>query len=274
MDGRRNSKNVTASFVRAIFHAEISRGRFSPPRRAQPDCPASAIPSALSAGYTCPVMKLNSRPLRFWRAALAAAWFLAGDPARAATLRVLAFGDSVTAGYGLEASDAYPAQLERRLRKDGFDVVVENGGVSGNTTQMGRARFAATLGAGADLVILELGGNDMLNSIDPRITKANLEKMIRLARARGARVLLAGMIDLNPLRPATKQRFDALYPQLAAKYDLPLYPFILEGVAGDKEYAQQGWLHPTAEGAARIVDKIAPLVEAMLTVAIATPKAR
>jgi acyl-CoA thioesterase-1 len=212
------------------------------------------------------------RPICFRRAALAVASLFACATAQAEPARILAFGDSVTAGYGLKAEDSYPALLERRLRKDGYDVEVENAGVSGNTTQMGLARFPAALDAGADIVILELGANDMLTNIDPRVTKANLDRMIRLARAKGARVLLAGMIDINLTRPATKQRFDALFPQLAAKYELPLYPFILAGVAGDK--AQAGGLHPTAEGVVKIVDNLAPLVEAMLTVAIATPKAR
>lgn len=205
-------------------------------------------------------------------AVLAALWLCAA-PAQAKTMRVLAFGDSITAGYGLDPADAFPAVLERRLRKDGFDAAVVNAGVSGDTTQMGLARFPAALGAGADLVILELGANDMLNNVDPRVTKANLDKMIRLARSKGAPALLAGMVDLNPTRPAAKQRFDALFAQLAAKYRLPLYPFILQGVAGDKELTQTGGLHPTAEGAVKIADSLSPLVEALLAVAIATPKA-
>jgi acyl-CoA thioesterase-1 len=192
----------------------------------------------------------------------------------AGPLRVIAFGDSITAGYGLTAEEAYPAVLQTRLRRDGLDAVVENAGVSGNTTQMGLARFGKALGAGADLVILALGANDMLNNVDPRVTKANLEKMIRLAQRKGASVLLAGMVDLNLARPAAKQRFDALYPELALKYRLPLYPFILQGVAGDKALAQPGGLHPTAEGAVKIADNLAPLVEAILAVAIATPKGR
>jgi acyl-CoA thioesterase-1 len=244
--------------------------------------PANAIPSRPPPSYIDVVMKLSGRQFDFRRsfgrrrlaAALAAASLFASAPAQAEPLRILAFGDSVTAGYGLKAEESYPALLERRLVKDGYDVVVENAGVSGNTTQMGLARLPAALRPGADLVIFELGANDMLTNVDPRVTKANLDRMIRLARAQGARVLLAGMIDLNPTRPATKQRFDALFPQLAAKYDLPLYPFILAGVAGDKALAQPGGLHPTAEGVVKIVDNLAPLVEAMLTVAIATPKAR
>jgi acyl-CoA thioesterase-1 len=199
---------------------------------------------------------------------------LSSTGAWAAPLRVLAFGDSITAGYGLTGDEAFPAVLQARLRKDGFDAIVENAGVSGNTTQMGLTRFGRALGAGADLVILALGANDMLNNVEPRVTRSNLEKMIRLAQRKGAPVLLAGMIDLNLARPATKQRFDALYPELAKKYRLPLFPFILHGVAGDKNLAQPGGLHPTAEGAVKIADNLAPLVEAILVVSIATPKGR
>lgn len=207
-------------------------------------------------------------------AALAALCWLnfSSAPAVAAALRIVAFGDSLTAGYGLNPEDAFPAVLERRLRKDGFDAAVENHGVSGDTTQMGLARFPAALDAGAALVILELGGNDMLNNVDPRITKANIEKMIRLARGKRVRVLLAGMVDINLLRPATKRRFDALYPQLASKHQLPLYPYFLEGVAGDRRLTQEGGLHPTPEGVVKIVDGVAPLVEAALMVGMATPR--
>jgi len=205
-------------------------------------------------------------------AAFLLAFVAASAPACAVPLRIVAFGDSLSAGYGLRPDEAFPAVLEKRLKKDGFDVAVENHGVSGNTTRMGLARFPAALGTGAALVILELGANDMLNNVDPRETKADLDKMIRLARGKGAPVLLAGMVDINLLRPAFKQRFDAIYPGLAAKHRLPLYPFFLEGVAGDKELTQSGGLHPTAEGVVTIVDRIAPLVEAALTTAMATPR--
>jgi acyl-CoA thioesterase-1 len=151
-----------------------------------------------------------------------------------------------------------------RLRDDGYDVAVANAGISGETTEMGLARFPRTLGEGADLVILELGGNDMLNNVDPRVTQRNLEKIIRLARAKHARVLLAGMVDINQLRPVAKQRFDAIFSTLAVKYSLPLYPFFLEGVGANPKLTQQGGLHPTAEGVRRIVERIAPLVEQTL----------
>jgi acyl-CoA thioesterase-1 len=197
-------------------------------------------------------------------ALLAAVLAFCATPADAGPLRILAFGDSLTAGYGLKPEEAFPAVLALRLRDDGYDVAVANAGISGETTEMGLARFPRTLGEGADLVILELGGNDMLNNVDPRVTQRNLEKIIRLARAKNARVLLAGMVDINQLRPAAKQRFDAIFSTLAVKYSLPLYPFFLEGVGANPKLTQQGGLHPTAEGVRRIVERIAPLVEQTL----------
>jgi len=197
---------------------------------------------------------------------------LASSPAALARpLGVLAFGDSLTAGYGLKPEEAYPPVLAARLQKDGFDVVVANAGVSGETTKMGLARFADALGEGTDLVIVELGGNDMLSNVPPRRTRANLETMIQMAKAKGARVLLAGMVDVNLTRPATKKRFDAIFPALAAKYGLPLYPMFLEGVGANPKLTQPGGLHPTADGVRHIVDRIAPLVEKELA-QIAAPR--
>ncbi len=185
-------------------------------------------------------------------------------PARAEPLRVLAFGDSLTAGYMLPADAAFPAQLERRLRAEGFDATVINAGVSGETTAAGLARVDFSLGEGADLVILELGANDMLLGVDPKVTSANLDKIVTKIEARKAAVLLAGMIASDNFGPDYKARFDAVFPELAARRGLPLYPFFLSGVAGDKALSLSGGLHPNADGAARIASGIAPLVEQSL----------
>ncbi len=181
--------------------------------------------------------------------------------ARAEPLRVLAFGDSLTAGYLLPADAAFPAQLERRLRADGFDATVVNAGVSGETTAAGLARADFALGEGADLVILELGANDMLRGVDPKATSANLDKLVTEIEARKAAVLLAGMVASGNFGPDYKARFDAVFPDLAARRGLPIYPFFLSGVAGDKALVQPDGLHPNADGVARIVAGIAPLVE-------------
>ncbi len=182
-------------------------------------------------------------------------------PARAEPLRVIAFGDSLTAGLMLPADAAFPAQLERRLRADGFDAAVINAGVSGDTTGGGLARVDFALGEGADLVILELGANDMLRGVDPKLTSANLDKLVTQIEARKAAVLLAGMIASGNFGLDYKARFDAVFPDLAARRGLPLYPFFLGGVAGDNSLVMPDGLHPNAEGVARIVTGIAPLVE-------------
>jgi acyl-CoA thioesterase-1 len=181
--------------------------------------------------------------------------------ARAEPLRILAFGDSLTAGLMLPADAAFPARLEKRLVADGFDVRVVNAGVSGDTTASGLARLDFSLQDGADLVILELGANDMLRGIDPGAVRKNLEQIIARCEAKGARVLLAGMLASGNFGAGYKREFDAIFPDLATRHALPLYPFFLEGVMGDKSLVFPDGQHPNAEGAARIVKGIAPLVE-------------
>ena len=184
--------------------------------------------------------------------------------AEAERLRVLAFGDSLTAGLGLAAQDAFPAQLEQRLRADGFDARVANAGVSGETSGEGLARLDFTLEPGADLVILELGANDMLRGLPPKAARENLERMIDAIEARGARVLLAGMKANINFGPDYKAQFDAIFPDLAKERNLPLYPFFLDGVAGDRTLVQSDGLHPNPKGVARMVEGVAPLVEECL----------
>jgi len=184
--------------------------------------------------------------------------------AGAEPLRVVAFGDSLSAGYLLPADAAFPNQLERRLRADGFDAKIVNAGVSGDTTAGGLARVGFALGDGADLVILELGANDMLRGVDPAITQANLEKIIAQVEARGTGILLAGMRASGNFGPDYKARFDAIFPELSKNHGAPLYPFFLAGVAGDKTLVLADGLHPNADGVARIVTGIAPVVEESL----------
>lgn len=178
--------------------------------------------------------------------------------------RIVAFGDSLTAGFGLKTKEAFPPVLERRLRADGYNVMIVNAGVSGDTTQMGIARLESVLASRPKLVILELGANDMLNDIDIEFTLANLEKMILRIQASGAHILLAGMRATEDKDTDFKQRFDAIYPALATKYALPCYPFFLEGVAGDPALVLWGGLHPSAKGVRVLVDRIASVVERIL----------
>lgn len=203
--------------------------------------------------------------LRILLAAVALGWPLAAaSPARAEPLRVVAFGDSLSAGFLLPASAAFPSVLEARLRRDGYDARVVNASVSGDTTRGGAARLAYALHDGADLLILELGANDMLLGLDPKGARGNLEKIIADCEARGVKVLLAGMIASANFGADNKRAFDAIYPELAREKGVPLYPFFLDGVLTDKTRVLADGLHPSAAGVERIVAGIAPLVERSL----------
>ncbi len=197
---------------------------------------------------------------------------LLGFPAAAAPVKILVFGDSLVSGYGIKESEAFPPVLGQRLQADGFSVVVANAGVPGNTTAMGLARLEPALETRPDLVILELGANDMLNDVPIRTTQGNLVRLIRKFRASGARVILTGLAATDQRGAEYKRRFNALYPALAKKYALPLYPDFLEGVANDPVLTQAGGLHPTAKGVRAIVARFAPLVEQTLDEMGARPR--
>lgn len=185
--------------------------------------------------------------------------------------RILAFGDSLTAGLGLTPDAAFPARLEAVLRSDGIVARVINAGVSGETTSGGAARLDWALGDHPDLVILELGANDALRGIDPKIAYANLDKILARLKASGAKVLLAGMLAPPNWGRDYQQEFAAIFPTLAKKYQVTLYPFFLDGVAMDPSLNQPDGLHPNARGAALIASKLAPYVERLLKSETATP---
>ncbi len=193
---------------------------------------------------------------------LLAALFGAG-PAAAAT-RILAFGDSLTAGFGVAPNQSFPAQLAARLKADGYDVIVDNGGVSGDTTAGGLARLDWTMGDHPDIVLLELGANDMLRGLAPTEPAANLDAMLAKLKAAKVKVLLLGMRTLTNLGVDYQKAFDGIYPMLAKKYNVPLYPFFLEGVAFDPTLNQADMLHPNPAGVAVIVGRVAPAVERLL----------
>jgi acyl-CoA thioesterase I len=202
---------------------------------------------------------------------LSAAFLLAAlaCPARPAAkepppLKIIAFGDSLVAGPGLAADAAFPAVLEKTLRAVGYHVTVVNAGVSGETASGGQARLDWTLGYGADGVILELGANDMLRGVDPEVTKAALDAILGELKARNIKVLIAGMKAASSLGQDYKTRFDAIYPGLAKKYDAPLYPFFLDGVAGEPALTLGDGLHPNPAGVERIVKGILPDVHAFV----------
>lgn len=184
--------------------------------------------------------------------------------AQQANTTIAVLGDSLTAGYGLPESDAFPAQLEAALKDRGHEVRVINAGVSGDTSAGGRARLDWTLADKPQIVIVELGANDTLRGLDPDQTEANLDDILARTLASGARVLLAGMRAPPNFGRDYQQRFDAIYQRLAEKHGVPLYPFFLEGVAMDPRLNQADGIHPTAAGVAIIVKGILPAVEALL----------
>ncbi len=179
-------------------------------------------------------------------------------------IKLVAFGDSLTAGYRLPSEAAFPAVLERALKAKGYAVTIANAGVSGDTTTGGLDRLDWSIPDGTDGVILELGANDMLRGTDPAIPRKALEAMIARLKARGIPVLLAGMRASPNLGPDYVARFDAIYPDLARTHDLVLYPFFLDGIIGDRSFHLDDGLHPNAKGVETIVSRILPTVETFL----------
>jgi acyl-CoA thioesterase-1 len=176
---------------------------------------------------------------------------------------ILAFGDSLYAGYGVDRGQSLPDAIQARLRGAGVNATVVNAGVSGDTTAAGRQRLAFALDnlpRRPDLVMLGLGGNDVLRQIAPAETRANLTAMMAELAKRDIPVLLTGMMAPPNLGPAYRNSFDGIWPDLARRYDAGLYPFILDGVIGDTGLMQADSVHPNARGIARIADRLAPLV--------------
>ena len=197
-------------------------------------------------------------------ATLAAALCAASaGPARAAT-RIAAFGDSLSAGYQLPAAAAFPAVLEGALRRDGYDVAVDNAAVSGDTTQGGVERLDWSVPDGTALAIVELGANDMLRGVDPAVTAKNLDAIVSGLQKRHIGVLLAGMYASLELDTAYREGFAAIFPSLAKRAGVPLYPFFLAGIIGHPELHLADGVHPNAAGVAVIVRNILPAVEESL----------
>lgn len=176
------------------------------------------------------------------------------------SLTILAFGDSLTAGYGVDPTDSYPAQLERILQSDGYPVKVINGGISGETSSAALNRLDWMLKTKPDIVIVETGGNDALRGIDLTITRANISEIVRMFDESGAVVIVAGLQIIQNLGSAYADEFASIYPEVAEQYRVALIPFILEGVAADPNLNQADFIHPTAEGYSVIVDHIYPYV--------------
>lgn len=202
-----------------------------------------------------------------FRSALVLLLSLCGSAAHAADKLVLAFGDSLMAGYQLPPGDGFVPQLEAALRRDGIAAKVHNAGVSGDTSAQGRARLnwvLASLKVRPDLAIVELGANDMLRGLDPAQARANIDAVIAELRKRRIRVLIAGMVAAPNLGRGYAASFNAIYPALATKYRAPLYPFFLNGVAGQRALQLPDNMHPNRKGVAVIVRGILPAVKAAL----------
>ena len=184
--------------------------------------------------------------------------------AKAEPYRIVGFGDSLMAGYGLDAGQSFPEKLEKALREKGHDVVIAKAGVSGDTSSGGLSRLDWSVPDGTRLVILELGANDMLRGIGPDITEKNLDAMISRLKERNIAVLLAGMHAAPNLGPDYQAAFDAIYPRLASKHGIALYPFFLDGVAADRAFLLEDGMHPNAAGIDRMVEKMLPQVEKLI----------
>ncbi len=187
-----------------------------------------------------------------------------GAAAEAKPVRIVVLGDSLSAGLGLSGSAAFPERLQKTLNSKGMAVDIANAGVSGDTSSGGRDRLDWSVPDGTQAVIVELGANDALRGIDPAVTKAALSEILTRLKARGIAVLLCGIVAPPNYGSDYSARFNAIYPDLAKAFGVPLYPFFLEGVAADAKLNQADGMHPTAEGVDIIVRNILPTVQAFL----------
>jgi acyl-CoA thioesterase-1 len=184
--------------------------------------------------------------------------------APAKPIKMVVLGDSLSAGLGLSAPAAFPARLQKTLKNNGIEVDMINAGVSGDTTSGGRDRLDWSVPEGTEAVILELGANDALRGVDPKVTRSALTDILTRLKARGIAVLLCGMYAPPNYGSDYAARFNAIYPELAKSFGVPLYPFFLEGVATEARLNQADGMHPTAEGVDTIVKNILPAVQAFL----------
>lgn len=175
-------------------------------------------------------------------------------------INILAFGDSLTEGFGVDSDMAYPAQLERKLQADGYNVIVVNGGISGETSSGALTRLDWTLRTKPDIVIVNTGGNDGLRAIDLDLTRENIDQIVGEFDDSGVIVVVAGMQIIENLGEEYTTEFAGIYPAVAEKHSAILIPFFLEGVAADPELNQDDFIHPTAEGYRIIVDNLYPYV--------------
>lgn len=190
--------------------------------------------------------------------------FVTLNPVHAAEKTILALGDSLTAGFGLNGSDSFPSRLQMALRAAGHKVRVINGGVSGDTTAGGLARLDWLMQDRPDLVIVELGGNDALRGLPPAGTRRNLDGIIKRIKEKGTKVVLAGMLAPPNMGKTYAAEFNPIFPDLARSHNVPLYAFFLDGVIQEPALMLPDGLHPNAKGVAVIVERILPIVSQAL----------
>lgn len=214
-------------------------------------------------GADCDMTRMKAIRGAFGAASLVAASSFA-LPVEARPISIVAFGDSLTAGYRLDRNEAFPARLQQALKNRGYDVTVLNAGISGDTSGGGLARVSRDVPKSTDLVILELGANDILRGVPPVTTERNLDAILDRLKRNGSDVVLAGMIAPPGLGNAFSRSFNPIFERLAAKHGAALYPFFLKGVAMRSGYNLGDGIHPNAAGVDRIVDGILPVVTARL----------
>jgi acyl-CoA thioesterase-1 len=189
---------------------------------------------------------------------------LSAGPVFAQPVKMVVLGDSLSAGLGLSGPAAFPARLQKALKDKGIEVDMINAGVSGDTSSGGRDRLDWSVPEGTEAVIVELGANDALRGTDPSVTRAALSDIVSRLKARKIAVMLCGMLAPPNYGSDYAAKFNTIYPDLAKKFDVPLYPFFLDGVAADPKLNQADGIHPTAEGVDIIVTKMLPTVQAFL----------
>ena len=182
-------------------------------------------------------------------------------------IRIMLYGDSLMAGYGLSPSENLAAELNRNFETSGSSIIIINASISGNTSKNGLSRLDWSLEDSPSIVVLSLGANDMLRGLNPELTMQNLDSIINKFKKNGSIVILAGMLASESMGPKYQSQFDGIYPELAKKYDLIFMPFLLDGVALDKKYLQADYKHPNALGIKIIASNLYPyIIEAIAEV--------
>ncbi len=180
------------------------------------------------------------------------------------SILIVAMGDSLTVGYGVDEAQAYPSLLERKLRSAGYDSRMISAGVNGEKSDEALARIDRVLDLRPDIVIVQTGTNDGLRGVAPEVMRENIDAIVRTLTEQGIKVVLAGMRNLKPRKGNFDDEFSSIYPQVAARYGAILMPFFLEGVAGNQDLNRTDGIHPTAKGYSIIVSKLFPYVEQAL----------